>query len=201
MTHGEGVASSASARRSDALRNRGRILEAARVIFSQQGASASTEAIAARAGVAIGTVFRHFPAKPDLLRAVVMDVWERLVAEIDGLLGDPSDDRALSLFCESVMRTAIVNRAVFLRLAETGTRVHVGDALQQLRPRLDVLLERAQSARVVRGDLTADELIVLLAALCQEAMTEGRDDSLYRRALTLLFEGIGSVGERSIPPS
>jgi AcrR family transcriptional regulator len=54
--------------RADARRNRARILEAAEAVFAEQGASASTEAVAARAGVAIGTVFRHFPTKPELLQ-------------------------------------------------------------------------------------------------------------------------------------
>ena len=51
-------------------------------VFAEQGASASTEAVAERAGVAIGTVFRHFPTKPDLLRAVVMNVLDQLIDEV-----------------------------------------------------------------------------------------------------------------------
>jgi AcrR family transcriptional regulator len=183
--------------RSDARRNRVRILEAAAVIFAEQGASASTEAVAARAGVAIGTVFRHFPAKPDLLSAVVMNAWEQLVAEVDSLLGDVSDGNALVSFCASVMTTGATNRAVLAKLAETGTRVHVGDALQQLRPRVHVLLERAQQAHVVRDDLGVDELIALLGALCQEAMTQDWAEPLRRRALTILFEGLGTPPARA----
>jgi AcrR family transcriptional regulator len=53
-------------------------------VFAEHGASASTEAVAARAEVAIGTVFRHFPTKPDLLSAVVMDARDQLVAQVDG---------------------------------------------------------------------------------------------------------------------
>jgi AcrR family transcriptional regulator len=185
------VAAKPSAGRSDARRNRVRILEAAAVIFSEQGSSASTEAVAARAGLSIGTIFRHFPTKPDLLSAVVMNAWEQLVAEVDNSLANASDDRALLTFCASVMKMCATNRAVLDRLAETGTRVHVGDALQQLRSQVQTLLERAQKAHVVRDDLEADELIALLSALCQETLTEDWDASLRHRALTLLFEGLG----------
>jgi AcrR family transcriptional regulator len=179
--------------RADARRNRIRILGAAREVFAEHGASASTEAVAARAGLAIGTVFRHFPTKPDLLRAVVMDAWDELVARVDDLIGDSDDATALFVFCTSAMTSSAENGVVFAKLAETGTRVHVGDALSRLRPRVEVLLQRAQAAGAVREDLRSEELIALLGALCQEAMTNDWSEPLRRRALTILFEGIGHV--------
>lgn len=179
--------------RADARRNRIRILHAAREVFAEHGASASTEAVAARAHVAIGTVFRHFPTKPDLLGAVVMDAWDQLVARVDDLLDDSDDATALFEFCASAMTSSAENRDVFAKLAETGTRVHVGEALGRLRPRVDVLLERAQAAGAVRADLRSDELIALLGALCQEVMANEWSEPLRRRALTIVFEGMGSV--------
>jgi len=181
--------------RADARRNRIRILEAAREVFAEHGASASTEAVAARAEVAIGTVFLHFPTKPDLLSAVVMDAWDQLVARVDGLVDNSSDDTALFAFCTSAMASSTENRAVFAKLAETGTRVHVGDALSRLRPRVEVLLQRAQAAGAVRDDLLSEELVALLGALCQEAMANDWSEPLRRRALTILFEGIGPVAK------
>jgi AcrR family transcriptional regulator len=188
-----GEAERTGAGRADARRNRIRILNAAREVFAEHGASASTEAVAARAEVAIGTVFRHFPTKPDLLSAVVMDAWDQLVARIDGLIGQSSDPAALYAFCAAVMTSSADNRVVFAKLAETGTRVHVGDALTRLGPRVEVLLQRAQTAGAVRDDLRSEELIALLGALCQEAMASDWSEPLRRRALTILFEGIGPV--------
>ncbi len=176
--------------RADARRNRARILEVAEAVFAEQGASASTEAVAARAGVAIGTVFRHFPTKPDLLQAVVMNLWDRLVAEVDELVNDPEDVAALFEFCTRVMAIGAQHRAVFERLAETGTRVHVGDALTRLRPAVDLLLERAQKAGAVRDDLQSAELIPLIAAISQEAMTEEWSEQFRHRALSVLFDGM-----------
>ncbi|GAA2412277.1 TetR/AcrR family transcriptional regulator [Actinomadura vinacea] len=176
--------------RADARRNRARILEAAEAVFAEQGASASTEAVAERAGVAIGTVFRHFPTKPELLQAVVMNLLDRLITEVDALVNDPDAVTALFEFCTRVMSISAQNRAVFERLAETGTRVHVGDALTRLRPAVDLLLERAQKAGAVRDDLRPDELIALLAAICQEAMTDEWSEQFRHRALTILFDGM-----------
>jgi AcrR family transcriptional regulator len=176
--------------RADARRNRARILDAAEVIFAEQGASASTEAVAARAGVAIGTVFRHFPTKPELLQAVVMNLWDQLVTDVDAMVDDPQATTALFGFCSRVMETSSQNRAVFARLAETGTRVHVGDALTRLRPAVEVLLHRAQKAGAVRDDLRPAELIALLAAICQGAMTDEWSEQFRYRALTILFDGM-----------
>lgn len=177
--------------RADARRNRARILRAAEAVFAEHGASASTETVAARAGVAIGTVFRHFPTKPGLLQAVVMDLLDRLIAEVDALVND-DEEEATALFelCTRVMAIGARNRAVFERLAETGTRVRVGDALARLRPGLDVLLERAQGNGAVRDDLRPEDLIALLSAICHEAIADDWSEHLRGRALSILFDGI-----------
>ncbi|MDA1359558.1 TetR/AcrR family transcriptional regulator [Glycomyces luteolus] len=178
--------------RADARRNRARILEAAEAVFAEHGASAATDAVAARAGVAIGTVFRHFPTKPDLLKAVVMNLLDRLIDEADTMVREQGDGAALFEFCALVMSVGATHRTVFERLAETGVQVRVGDALERLRPSVDVLLDRARDGGVVREDLRTDELIPLLAALCQEAIAADWDERFRRRALDLLFDGLRS---------
>ncbi|NVJ19727.1 MULTISPECIES: TetR/AcrR family transcriptional regulator [Myxococcus] len=182
--------------RADARRNRARILDAAEAVFAEQGASASTEAVAAQAGVAIGTVFRHFPTKPELLQAVVMHLLDRLITEVDEMVGNQDAVTALFEFCSRVMEVSARNRAVFARLAETGVQVRVGDALARLRPGIDLLLERAQRAGTVRDDLRPAELIALLAALCQEALTDEWSKPFRQRALTLLFDGMRRTAKR-----
>lgn len=181
--------------RADARRNRERILEAAEAVFAEQGASASTEAVAVRAGVAIGTVFRHFPTKPELLQAVVMNLLDRLITEADAMVGNQDAVTALFEFCARVMAVGAQNRAVFARLAETGVQVRVGDALTRLRPAIDLLLERAQKAGTVRDDLRPVELVALLAALCQEAIADEWSKPLRQRALTILFDGMRPTGK------
>ena len=68
--------------RADAVRNRAKILEVAARVFAEQGAAASTEQVAAEAGVAIGTIFRHFPTKADLLAGAVEHLAERRFAQL-----------------------------------------------------------------------------------------------------------------------
>lgn len=185
--------------RADARRNRARILETAEAVFAEQGASASTEDVAARAGVAIGTVFRHFPTKPDLLKAVVMNLLDRLVAEADAMVDDQDAVTALFDFGALVMSIGARNRAVFERLAETGVQVRVGDALTRLRPSIAVLLDRAKRAGAVRDDLLPEELIALLGALCQEAIAADWNEGFRQRALGILFDGMRPLNESLRP--
>ena len=74
-------------------------------------------------------------------------------------------------------------------------RIRILEAAREVRPRVEVLLQRAQAAGAVRDDLRSEELIALLGALCQEAMADDWSEPLRRRALTILFEGMGPVAK------
>jgi AcrR family transcriptional regulator len=175
--------------RADAVRNRARILEVAEAVFAEQGAAAATEEVARRAGVAIGTVFRHFPTKHDLLQAVVMNVLSRLTAEIRALTAD-ADPQALFTFFARVVELAAANKAVFDRLAETGVHVEVGKAVSTLAPDVEVLLDRARHAGAVRPDVGPTEVLALLGATGQGALVSGWDPDLQRRTLAVVYAGL-----------
>src|SRR5436190_21257823 len=101
--------------RADARRNRERILAAAGEVFAARGASASTEEVAGRAGVAVGSVFRHFPTKNDLLRAIMKDLLARLEADAAALAGDPAT--GLFTFFTRLVAEAAAQRTVVELLA------------------------------------------------------------------------------------
>ena len=176
--------------RADARRNRAQILEAAQAVFTEQGASATTESVAARAGVAIGTVFRHFPKKSDLLSAVVMDLQDQLAVEADRLARDEDPSTALFTFCSLIMSGCAANRDVFQRLAETGVHVRVSDALTRMRAAIDDLLSKAHGEHAVRADLCSDELIALLSAVGQQAIADDWGERFRGRVLDILFSGL-----------
>ncbi|WP_332888609.1 TetR/AcrR family transcriptional regulator [Actinophytocola xanthii] len=175
--------------RADARRNRDRILAAAEEVFARHGASASTEEVAAIAGVAIGTVFRHFPTKQDLLAAIVKELLARLTAEVAELASaDPAT--ALFDFVERVVEQAAEKRAVVELLAADGVRVGVADPLRGLADALGVLLSRAQQAGAVRAEIRLDEVLALLTATAQGALHGGWSEDLRRRALAVVFAGM-----------
>lgn len=175
--------------RADARRNRDRILAAAEEVFARHGTGASTEDVAARAGVAIGTVFRHFPTKQDLLAAIVKQLLARLTEEVAELAeADPAT--ALFDFFARVVEQAAAKRAVVELLAGHGVRVGVADPVRGLRDAIGVLLQRAQAAGAVRVQVRLDEVLALLTATAQGALQGGWNDDLRRRTLDVVFAGL-----------
>jgi AcrR family transcriptional regulator len=180
----------APALRADARRNRARILAAAEQVFSEQGSSASTEEVARRAGVAIGTVFRHFPAKDDLLRAIVKVLLQRLADEADALAADGDPATALFTFFTRMVRQAAAKKTVIDLLARNGTEVRAAEPVQALRHGIAELLALAQHSGTVREDAQIAEVMALLTSTCQGALQAGWDDDLQRRTLTVIFDGL-----------
>jgi AcrR family transcriptional regulator len=175
--------------RADARRNRARILAAAAEVFDEHGTSASTEEVARRADVAIGTVFRHFPTKDDLLAAIMKDLRSRLAAQAEALAaqGDPT---ALFIFFADIVEHAASTRTVIHLLAAAGTDVGVDRQLAGFGEALDTLLTRARQAHAVRDDVRLDEVVALLTAACQGALAAGWTPDLRHRTVTRLLDGL-----------
>ncbi|PRY36205.1 TetR/AcrR family transcriptional regulator [Umezawaea tangerina] len=176
--------------RADAQRNRARILAAADEVFASKGASASTEEVAAKAGVAIGTVFRHFPTKNDLLSALMKELVRELAEEVESLVrqGDPATS-LFTFFAHLVERAASRKTVVEL----LGIDIRVSDQLQLLREAVGILLDQAQAAGVVRPGVRLDEVMALLAATSQGALHSGWDADLRERTLAVVFTGLRSA--------
>jgi AcrR family transcriptional regulator len=170
--------------RADAVRNRANILAAASRVFASHGVNASTEQVAAEAGVAIGTVFRHFPTKPDLLRAIMKD----LLADLTEELAAPDAD--LFSFFGRLVRESAAKRSVIELLIAAGIDVQVADQVLALRSAVAALLARAQENGQVRAEVRADEVMALLIAACQGAVQAGWDADLQNRTLSIIFTGL-----------
>jgi AcrR family transcriptional regulator len=176
--------------RADARRNRTRILEAAEQVFAENGVSASTEEVASRAGVAIGTVFRHFPTKEDLLRAIMKGLLKRLADDVGSLQADGDPATALFTFFSRVVEQAAAKKSVIELLAQAGLEVEAAGPLQALREAVAGLLTRAQQAGTVRGDVQISEVMALLTSTAQGALHSGWDPDLQRRTLAVIFDGL-----------
>lgn len=172
--------------RADAQRNRAKILAAAEEVFAAEGATASTEEVARRAGVAIGTVFRHFPTKYDLLAAIMKEVAFKLVRDAEELArqGDPT---ALFTFVSHLVEQASAHRTVVELL---DVELQVGPPLELMRTAITELLSCAQQGGVVRADVQLDEVMVLLTAMSHAALRSGWSDDLRDRTLAIVFAGL-----------
>lgn len=183
--------------RADARRNRAKILTAAEAVFAEHGPTGSTEEVARRAGVAIGTVFRHFPTKQALLQAIVKDLLSRLGTEADHLAthGDPAS--GLYDFFGALVNEAAARKSVVDLLADLGTDVPIDGPVRGLAQAVGALLANAQRAGTVRGDVTLDEVTALLVSTTQGALRAGWPPSLRRRVLGIVFDGLAPGHERA----
>jgi AcrR family transcriptional regulator len=160
--------------RVDAQRNRDRILEAARALVAETGVDATMEDIARHAGVAVGTLYRHFPAKEDLVAAVVEDSLAQMASLTEGALaavhaGAPPGAAIGELFREIAERhatdQAFKSAAGRLDVNAEIAAASPGSPIARSVAAISELLERAQIAEHIRGDLTLADLGVLLAAV------------------------------------
>jgi AcrR family transcriptional regulator len=176
--------------RADAARNRARVLETAYETFAAEGLSVPIDEIARRAGVGAGTVYRHFPTKEDLFRAVVENRLRRIIAQGHALLDEPGPGEALFAFLRSmVLEWGATDRGLVEALAGLGIDVKssVPDAEDEFLNLLGELLVAAQRAGTVRSDIEVPELKALMVG-CQ-AM-QGYDDARAERVTDLVIDGL-----------
>ena len=176
--------------RADAVRNRAKVLEAARAAFAEHGAEAQMEDVARRAGVGVGTVYRHFPTKEALAEALIEERFDRTITFARKLVANEPDPwRGLERSFEYCAATQERDRAWAAVLARMvggamGPRDH---QMRQLLAVQEQLISRARAAGVVREDLTAADMPALFCALASVVQAGGRN---WRRYLDLLLDGL-----------
>jgi AcrR family transcriptional regulator len=174
-------------KRADALRNHEKLVAAARAVFTEEGTSAPLEDVAERAGVGIGTLYRHFPTRQALLEAVYVDEVEGMARAADELGGLPPWD-ALSLWLHQYVGFAATKRALNEALVEAAPD---SDVLLTCRTALTRagtgLIERAQSAGVIRADTSFSDVVRMVAGI---AMVPTEDPEQKERLLDLALDGL-----------
>jgi AcrR family transcriptional regulator len=174
--------------RADARRNRERVLAAAREAFAESGFGVPLDAIAARAGVGPGTVYRHFPTKEALFEAVTVARVRVLVALARAGAEAPDPGAALDALLGRIADEAVAKRDLPDALGGVGEAA-VAVARGELYEALDVLLDRARAGGAVRAGIGAAELIALLKGLLQ-AVRESADPELPARLLAVVRDGL-----------
>jgi AcrR family transcriptional regulator len=166
--------------RADAARNRAAILTAASEAFAEHGPKATTEQVAQQAGVAVGTVFRHFPTKDDLLVAIMKESLERLTTL--------ADESTLADFFDAVVDEAVRTRMIVTALGDS--RLDIGDALRGLTDSVARLLDQAKAAGSVRPTAQVDEVMALLTAATYAAQQASWTADLRQRTLAVILRGL-----------
>jgi len=157
-------------RRSDAERNRRRLLDAAEELFLTRGLDVGVGEIAERAGVGRGTLFRNFPTKEDLIAAIVVERMHEAAAAGRELQRAEDPDDALFAFLEQMAGAQQVNRGLFEAVADTwlaNDDIRAGHT--EIVEVLEGLLARAQAVGAVRPDVGAIDLLFMLKGVCEAA--------------------------------
>ena len=186
--------------RADAARNRGLVLDAAAAVFADGGPDSSTEEIARRAGVGVGTVFRHFPTKETLLGAVLEQMFEGL-AEVAKQGLDASDvELGFFLTLHRLVDGAATKMAVADALSRAGVPLRYSSWAEPLRAALADLLSRAHEAGALRDDVGVAELMAVLIAASRAAQFAGKDRGLRKRAVSMVLDGLRRANSSTVRP-
>jgi AcrR family transcriptional regulator len=173
--------------RADARANHAKLVAAARALFTEKGTSAPLEEVAERAGVGIGTLYRHFPARQALLEAAYVDEVEAMARAASELEELPPWD-ALSQWLHQYVGFAATKRALNEALMETDPSSNV---LVTCRTAIvgagTTLVERAQHAGVVRNDTTFPDIVRMVGAI---ALVPTEDPEQKDRLLELALDGL-----------
>ncbi|WP_166427226.1 TetR/AcrR family transcriptional regulator [Nonomuraea mesophila] len=193
--------------RADARRNREQVITAARQVFVEQGADASLEEVARRAGVGIATLYRRFPDRGALIRAVVLDNMELVTEEFERAEAiEPDAWSVIVRLLRFVVRRRIGALALLLLpglQADQVTRQQVGEARQRILGRLRPLVRAAQREGGLRTDITVTDLALGLVKLARPVpmLPTGHNDSATERQLELFIDALraGSATGRGLP--
>ena len=187
--------------RADAIRNHERVLEAAKAVFSAGGPDASLEAVARRAGVGIGTLYRHFPTRQALFEAVYRREVEQLVELAEQLKADPSPTDALRRWLRSNVELVATKKGMLaaLELAASGTTALYAYSFERLTKAVGGLLDRAVAAGEIRADVTAEDLLRALVGMCYLHDQPGWQASVLR-LLDIFVDGLAAHPAAGVSP-
>jgi AcrR family transcriptional regulator len=174
--------------RSDARRNYDLLVTAARDVFAAEGGGASMESVARKAGVGVGTLYRHFPKRIDLVEAVYKTDVDELMETAQSTAG-LAPWPAVVAFLEGFVRYAQSKRNFLNELREAfeknpGMRL---SARERIDAATDQVIRRAQDAGAMRADLDGSDVVQLLAPMCTSATIT---PDQMARLLPMILDGL-----------
>lgn len=179
--------------RADAQANHDRLVEAAARTFARAGADTSLKAIAAEAGVGIGTLYRRFPTREDLVEAVYRDQTDRLCASVPRLLARKDPVAATREWMEAFVDYTLTKQGMADALpailaARDGLRLHSREALREA---VAALLRAGVAAGLLRDDAAPDDVLMAVGGI---TLISGHEHqrALASRLIALLLDGLAT---------
>ncbi|CAN5240373.1 MAG: TetR/AcrR family transcriptional regulator [Nocardioides sp.] len=174
--------------RADALRNRERILVAARQVLAEDGLEAGFTEIARVAGVGVGSVYRRFPDRESLIDALFAEAIDQVAEEVQGALTSDDPGKAFWDHLTASIERRCANRGFAELLDSPRGRETTASAKERLQPLITELLDRAKNAGAVRAEVSTADIAVLMHVVSQTSTADHPD--LWRRYLAIMADGL-----------
>jgi AcrR family transcriptional regulator len=187
--------------RRDAERNRQRILAAAAEVFNERGLEVSLDEIARHAGVGVGTVYRRFRTKEELIEALFMDRLEMIAALGEEAFASADPWSGLVFFMEGMAQIMAGNVGLrqMLMFATYG-RDLTAIARRRNAPLVERLVQRAQEAGQLRADIRQTDIAFIVLVLTETTqLAYAANPDIWRRYLTLILDGLRPSREDATP--
>ncbi|WP_159085923.1 TetR/AcrR family transcriptional regulator [Aeromicrobium chenweiae] len=188
MTPGTEVTEAERPLRADAARNRQLILDTAAEVFAEHGLDAGYDEIARRAGIGVGTVYRRFPERSELVQALFETRVAEIVAAAEKAAANPDAFAGLVWFLGWAVEQQVADRGLKEAMAQLPPEDLRAIGVERLAPFVDALVERAQADGSLRPDIAFSDLGLQLMVL--SSMSTSAQPDLWRRYLALLVEGL-----------
>jgi AcrR family transcriptional regulator len=189
--------------RADARRNRDAVVGAAYELFAEKGIEAQMDDIARHAGVGVGTLYRHFPAKEDLLDAVIARRFERLAERAGEAVRQASRGEAWEAFkgyIEWAAQMQAGDRALSEAMATRSERMHAAAVGSGLVEELELLLAHAKRAGALREDLVVEDIPAMVCSIGAVAGAAVlKPGWRWDRVIAIWLDGVRAPGTSELP--
>ena len=186
--------------RRDSVRNRARLLAAAREVFAERGFDATLDDIARHAGLGTGTAYRHFPNKRAIAAEVLTDATEQIARDARAALGIADPWTALVTFVERNAERQARDRGLYEALTGQGDDAEQDRIWPGIIAAVTELFERARAAGAVRADAEAQDVAALFALLGPAfEVSRAASTEVWRRYLALLLDGLRATDRPPLP--
>lgn len=184
--------------RKDVVRNRALLVDAAREVFAERGLEATLDDVAERAGLGVGTAYRHFRNKHELAAEVLADATQQIVTDAQAALAIANPWLGLVTFFEANAARQARDRGLYQLLAGQGDQADKVRLWPDIVASVTELFDRAKIDGAIRSDAEPEDAVAIFAMLGAVYDLDG-DRQLWRRYLALLLDGLRAKRRPDLP--
>lgn len=186
-------------KRADAVLNHDRLVQAAREVFAEQGFSATLHDIAVHAGVGVGTIYRNFTSKQQIIQTLYEEAIERALSGVHEALDIADPWQALVTFFEVTASSQALDQGLTAMFLGSESSEPRGQTATRILDAVSPLFDRARAAGVIREGVGVTDILPIFAMLDAVYHLSDEDPGLWRRYLAILLDGLSAHDRPPLP--